>query len=110
MRLKKLLKFLKGSKANIAKGQLAPIEKTEVITSAQELIDIIENGWSTPKEFIHIYSLLCNAELVGEEREKFIESGRGDEIYASPLIGTIVEDKMVDKEHLSSVKKLNLTG
>lgn len=110
MRLKELVKSLKGPKSALMKGKPKEIQKTEVITSAQELIDLIDGGWSTEDEFIHIYSVLMNSNLSAEEQKKFIESGRGDEIFESPLVGTIVQDTKVSKDHISSMKKLGATG
>lgn len=77
-RLKKLVKSLKGSKEDLKKREISPIQQTKVVRTAQELIDLIDSGWSTAEEFIYIYSVLCNSDLPDDERSKFFESGRGN--------------------------------
>ena len=103
-RLKKLVKSLKGSKEDLKKREISPIQQTKVVRTAQELIDLIDSGWSTAEEFI--YSVLCNSDLPDDERSKFFESGRGNVIFESPLVGSIVEEYIPDKNHIVSVKKL----
>ena len=105
-RLKKLVKSLKGSKEDLKKREISPIQQTKVVRTAQELIDLIDSGWSTAEEFIYIYSVLCNSDLPDDERSKFFESGRGNVIFESPLVGSIVEEYIPDKNHIVSVKKL----
>lgn len=92
MRLRQLVKDLKGPKSKLKKVKPRPVEQTNIATTAQELIDLIEAGWSTEEEFVYIYSMIVNADLSDEESEKFIDSGMGNEILESPLVGSIVDD------------------